>query len=82
MGTNTHVMLDAQQLNETDKMILDTLGDDGGRMRPVHIADAVGKGRSYVSQRLKRLTEHGHIAQPYEGLYVIDNDPREVDDDE
>lgn len=76
MAARSHGMLDASQLNDADEKILDVLASDGGRMRPVHIASATGLGRSYVSQRLKRLSEHGHVSRPYEGLYSLENDPR------
>ena len=70
-------MLDPEQLNEADVKIIDVLAADGGRMRPVHIAEKTGLGRSYVSQRVKRLFEHGHVQKPYDGLYELSDDPRE-----
>jgi len=70
-------MLEPEQLNEADEKVLQVLAADGGRMRPVHIAKEVDLGRSYVSQRVKRLCEHGHIKKPYDGLYELVDDPRE-----
>jgi DNA-binding IclR family transcriptional regulator len=70
-------MLEPRQLNDADEAILDFMAEDGGRLRPVNIAEATDLGRSYVSQRLKRLKEHGHVARPHAGLYELVEDPRE-----
>jgi DNA-binding MarR family transcriptional regulator len=74
-------MLEPRQLNDADEQILDVLLADGSRLRPTHIAEDAALDRSYVSQRLKRLVEHGHVARPRSGLYVIADDPREDADD-
>lgn len=76
MGSNIASMLTADQLNEADEAILDVLLADGGRLRPTHIAEDSDLDRSYVSQRLKRLVEHGHVEKPRSGLYIAINDPR------
>jgi len=76
MRDATHGMLEPRQLNDADHSILDVLAEDGGRMRPVHIAEAADVERSYCAQRLTRLLEHGHVSRPYAGLYVLADDPR------
>jgi len=74
-GTERH-MLEPRQLNETDEEILDFLARDGGRVTPSWAADETGNQRAYVSQRLKRMKEHGHVAHPHRGLWVLVDDPR------
>lgn len=80
MRIETQQMLEPRQLNDADHAILDVLASDGGRMRPVHIARAAEVERSYCAQRLKRLVEHAHVARPYDGLYVLVDDPRRESD--
>jgi len=70
-------MLEPRQLNETDKEILAFMDRVGGRVTPGWIADETGNSRPYVSQRLKRFKEHGHVEQPHRGLWVLVDDPRE-----
>jgi len=74
-------MLEPRQLNETDREILAFLAEDGGRVTPSWVAEETGNKRAYVSQRLKRLKEHGHVKQPYRGLWELVEDPREGSDD-
>jgi len=69
-------MLEPRQLNETDAQILDFLASDGGRATPSWIASETGNKQAYVSQRLKRLKEHGHLEQPHRGLWQLVDDPR------
>lgn len=71
-------MLDPEQLNETDEDILDEMHD--GRVTPQYLADQLGMSRPYASDRLKRLTEHGHVERIAPGLYEIRVDPREGGD--
>jgi len=54
-------MLEPRQLNETDQDILAFLAADGGRVTPSWVAEETDNARAYVSQRLKRLVEHGHV---------------------
>ena len=70
-------MLAPDQLNDADNAILDVLDAESGRLRPTHIAEDASLDRSYVSQRLKRLVEHGHVAKPRSGLYELVDDPRD-----
>jgi len=72
-------MLERRQLNSTDEEILDFM-QEHGRVTPSWVADETDNARAYVSQRLKRLKEHGHVEQPYRGLWDLTNDPREDGD--
>ena len=69
-------MLEPRQLNSTDREILEFMADDGGRVTPSWVAEETGHKRAYVSQRLKRLKEHGHVEQPHRGLWELVDDPR------
>lgn len=77
------VALDTERLNQTDRILLDYLGDEG-RATPAILEEVVaerGRGktvsRSYINQRLVRLREHGHINNVREkGVYELVNDPR------
>jgi Uncharacterized membrane-associated protein/domain len=69
-------MLEPRQLNDTDREVLEFLSERG-RVSPSWVADATDNPRAYVSQRLKRLKEHGHVEQPYRGLWDLVDDPRE-----
>jgi hypothetical protein len=72
-------MLDPSQLKRVDKAILAYMREDGGRLTPSWIADEIDYERPYVNQRLTRLEEHGHVANPGYGLWTLENDPRELE---
>jgi hypothetical protein len=74
-------MLDPSQLKRVDKAILTYMREDGGRLTPSWIADEIDYERPYVNQRLTRLEEHGHVANPGYGLWTLENDPREGNND-
>lgn len=65
--------------NKTDDEILSFLVDEH-RVTPSWIADETGNDRTYVSQRLKQLKEHGYVSQPYRGIWDLEADPREDND--
>jgi len=67
-------MLTDAQLNAADKVILDLLAD--GRITPRYAATESGYGSTYISQRLSRLAEHGHVRRVDRGLYELVDDPR------
>jgi DNA-binding Lrp family transcriptional regulator len=71
-------MLEPRQLNGTDRAILTHL-TERGRATPSWIAEETDTQPAYVSQRLKRLKEHGHVEQPHRGLWDLVKDPREVE---
>ena len=74
MGTQPAPVLDESDLNDTDKRLLDLLHD--GRITPQYAADELEISRTYSSERLKRLVEHGHVDRVAGGLYGLANDPR------
>lgn len=79
MGTNTQAVLTTDDLNDTDQRVLDVLRD--GRVTPQYAADEAGISRTYASERLKRLVEHGHVDKLAAGLYELADDPREDNDE-
>lgn len=74
--------LSPTDLNDLDNEILDCLQE--GRATPTLIKRLLERkgtretvSRQYVNQRLKRLTEHGHIDNILDtGVYELINDPR------
>lgn len=72
-------MLQPDDLNSTDKEILSELDD--GRVTPAFVASRCDVDRSYISQRLIRLAEHGHVDELVRGLYELIDDPREDGDE-
>ncbi len=75
MGVKSPSVLTPEDLNETDKRVLDVLQD--GRVTPQYVASQLDISRTYASERLKRLVEHGHVKRPAAGLYELVSDPRE-----
>jgi len=74
MGIQPPPVLAPEDLNDADREILAEL--DEGRVTPALVADRRDLGRSYVSQRLIRLEEHGHARELVRGLYELVEDPR------
>lgn len=70
-------MLGPDDLNDADQEVLSELEE--GRVTPRLVADRRGIDRSYVSQRLIRLEEHGHVCELVRGLYELEDDPRDKD---
>jgi len=67
--------LDETELNETDAGIIRLLGD--GRASPRLLASKLDRQQPYISQRIKRLVEHGHVRRIDRGLYELKNPPGE-----
>ncbi|NLV13953.1 MarR family transcriptional regulator [Haloarcula argentinensis] len=67
-------MLTPDDLNDTDRRVLDVLLE--GRVTPQYVADQLDVSRTYASERLKRLVEHDHVGKVASGLYELNNDPR------
>lgn len=67
-------MLEESDCNETDELLVELLAE--GRVTPQYAADAIGVSRTYASERLKRLVEHGHVERLTTGLYELVDDPR------
>lgn len=62
-------------LNPTDKAILNLLRE--GRCTPSYIANEADYSRQNVTNRLKRLVEHGYVKKVDSGLYELVEDPQE-----
>ena len=75
MSTVRRMPLDPDQLNPTDRAILDELGE--GRCTPAYIAERHEYSKGNVRNRLTRLVEHGHVRKLGGGLYELVDDPRE-----
>lgn len=82
-------MLSPDQLNEMDEWILDFLGDHEwaapGLIRVFYIDFVLDDeeddvSRQWVSSRVRRLTEHGHLEQVHPGhaTYRLVSDPRDA----
>ena len=74
MSVNIAAVLDEDELNETDRRILDELNE--GRVTPQYLADKLDISRQYASTRLKRFLEHGVVEKIASGLYELSDDPR------
>ena len=73
-STSELVTLTPEDLNETDRAILDELNQ--GRVTPKYLADRLDVSRPYASDKLKRLVEHDHVEKIAPGLYELQDDPR------
>lgn len=76
--------LGEDELNELDNRILDALAN--GRATPTLLKkifeeNGTDVSRQYINQRLKRLSEHGHIKNLFDtGVYESVSDPRNNDE--
>ena len=78
MGQQLQDVLTTEDLNATDRKVLDVLHD--GRVTPQYVAEEIEVSRTYASERLKRLKEHRHVRKLASGLYELVEDPREGTD--
>jgi DNA-binding Lrp family transcriptional regulator len=69
MGAKAKPVLERDDLNGTDEKLLDLLA--AGRVTPPYAAEELDKSREYVSERLIRLKEHGHVHRIGRGLYEL-----------
>jgi|GEM_PF-2082017 len=69
----TDMALQQEDLNETDEGVLRLLAD--GRCSPRYLAEELDRQQPYISQRLKRLVEHGHVRRVDRGLYELTDSP-------
>lgn len=74
-AAETTVALNPEELNPTDRAILDELQD--GRSTPAYIADAHGYTAGNVRNRMTSLAKHGHVDGLGGGLYKLTDDPRD-----
>ncbi|GAA0539568.1 MarR family transcriptional regulator [Halorubrum ejinorense] len=77
MATSVTGVLTPADLNDTDNAVLDVLR--GGRVTPQYAAEELDVSRTYASERLKRLVEHGHVEKVAPGLYELVEDPRDIE---
>jgi Mn-dependent DtxR family transcriptional regulator len=75
MAVNQRTVLDNEDLNDTDREIIQLLSQ--GRVTPTYVADELNISREYASGRLTRLKEHGHVDKIATGLYELVDDPRQ-----
>lgn len=68
-------MLDKDDLGPADETLLDLLHE--GRITAPYAAEKTGYNIQYIRDRLSRLVEHNIVTKTYEGLYELENDPRE-----
>ena len=73
------------ELNELDNRILDALADVRATptlLKKIFEEDGTDVSRQYVNQRMKRLSEHGHIENLFDtGVYEVVFDPRKNNND-
>lgn len=79
MAIQQNAMLTPDQLNGTDRRVLDVLTE--GRVTPQYVANQLDISRTYASERLTRFVEHAHVEKIAPGLYELVEDPRETEDD-
>ena len=87
MSENQHTMLSTDDLNATDRRIINELQE--GRVTPAYLRNELEVSREYASERLKRFREHGIVVRLAAGLYEltetgeewIENDVKEGADD-
>ncbi|WP_202613880.1 hypothetical protein [Halostella pelagica] len=72
--------LDADELNPTDRAILDEL--QGGRVTPAYVADEHSYTAGNVRNRMTSLAKHNHVRPVGGGLYELADDPRGGDTDD
>lgn len=63
--------------SDNEEAILDAL-KEGGRLRPINIAERTGKTMSANNHYMRRLIAAGWVKEVEEGLYEIAYDPREM----
>ncbi|MCH7659405.1 MAG: hypothetical protein IH933_02090 [Euryarchaeota archaeon] len=66
------------RLNDADWAILDALED--GRNLAANLEDEIDDERHYISQRLRRLAEHGIVTNLGNGLYELVDEEGENDE--
>lgn len=69
------MVLDADDLNPTDRAILDELSS--GRVTPAYVAENHGYTSGNVRNRITSLAKHGHVEGLGGGIYRLVDDPRE-----
>jgi uncharacterized membrane protein len=76
MRTTAVEEMEPDELNDSDRRILDALAD--GRCTPAALMDWSGLSKQTVHSRLNTLVAAGHVEKVHEsGLYELIDDPRE-----
>lgn len=81
-GVNEGGMLEPDQLNDMDEWVLDFLSEHEwatpGLMRVFYMDEHGEITRQWMSARIRRLAEHGHLEQahPEHPTYQLVDDPR------
>ena len=70
--------LNSDQLNPTDRAILDELGS--GRCTPAFVAEKHDYSAGNVRNRMTKLAQHKHVRGLGGGLYELADDPRAGDE--
>jgi len=70
-------MLDEDDLGPADEALLDLLQD--GRITAPYAHEETGYSLQYIRDRLNRFVEHGNAKKIHEGLYELEDDPRDPD---
>jgi hypothetical protein len=68
-------MLDEDDLGPADKAMLELLRE--GRVTAPFAAEETGYSLQYTRDTLGRLVDHNHVEKVYEGLYELQDDPSE-----
>ena len=82
---NSEGMLSSEQLNDVDEWILDFLGKHEwatpNLLRAMYGEDHEPRSRQWISDRVTRLEEHGHIERVHEDVAErqLVSDPRRPD---
>lgn len=74
MSTTESTVLDPEDLNPTDRAILDELRE--GRVTPAYVAEVHGYTSGNVRNRMTNLAQHEHVRALGGGLYELIYDPR------
>jgi Mn-dependent DtxR family transcriptional regulator len=69
MSVNQNTMLSTDDLNTTDRRIIDELQE--GRVTPAYLRNELEVSREYASERLTRFREHGIVVRLAAGLYEL-----------
>lgn len=62
-------------ISDTDAAILELLED--GRITPSYAKSEIGKSRPHITNRLKRMVEHGFVYKVHRGLYELEDEYQE-----
>jgi Mn-dependent DtxR family transcriptional regulator len=67
------------ELNPTDEAVIEVLKE--GRATPSYLAERTEYSRQNVTNRLRRLAEHGYVEKIHKGLYELQKEPESTKND-